>query len=124
MTLTLAQSAAATLNPLPSHTLPRYSLRKTARIFGCHEKTFREWMRDGGIPLPNGERVFIQCVPLGWRKIEFEQDEVQRVYEELKRRINEMLGLLAFPEDEVEREERRARGKARRALAPDERQRR
>lgn len=114
--IAMTVTAQASTTPIWGHTKMRYSLRKTARIFGCHDDTFRDWLREGGIPLPNGDRVVIEFVPLGVRKIEFEQEEVERVYQELKARGREMLAdILAFPEDEAERDERRARASARRA---------
>ncbi|MGN6185064.1 MAG: hypothetical protein ACTHQM_15590 [Thermoanaerobaculia bacterium] len=67
------------------HTKPRYSEAKTAKILSSTPKTLREWLREGGIPLPGGTRIPIVFVVLGMRKIEFEVDEVERVYRLLKR---------------------------------------
>jgi hypothetical protein len=68
---------------LPEHTKARYSLRKVARIFNVAESTFKEWLRAGGVPLPDGTRIRMYFIPIG-RKIEFEVDEVERVYQLLR----------------------------------------
>jgi hypothetical protein len=74
-----------TIAATPQHIKPRYSETKTARILSSTPKTLRDWLREGGIPLPGGIRIPITFVLLGKRKIEFEVEEVERVYQLLKR---------------------------------------
>jgi hypothetical protein len=71
------------------------------------------------MPLATGRRIRIHYIPIG-RKREFECDEVERVYQELRASSVEEADVLAFP-DEDSREEHRARGETRRLSERGER---
>lgn len=102
-----------TLMPLTSqtstvehgHLKQRYSSRKVCRIFGIHEDTLNNWLREG-VRLANGRRIRIHYIPIG-RKKEFEVEEIERVYQELRASSVEEADVLPFP-DESDRDERRA----------------
>jgi predicted site-specific integrase-resolvase len=72
------------LPPDQGHLKPRYKFHKVCKIFGIHEDTLRSWMRDG-VPLPGGRRTKIHFISRGLRGKEFECDEVERVYQEIRR---------------------------------------
>lgn len=84
--------------PNYGHLKQRYTFRKVCRIFGITEQKLREWMREG-VMLRNGERLRIHYIPIGPRKIEFECDEVERIYQALRSSsISEEGEVLDFPE--------------------------
>jgi len=66
-------------NTTYTHLKPRYSFRKVCKIFNIHEDTLRAWMRDG-VRGADGRRIDIAFMKLGPRKVEFECDEIERVY--------------------------------------------
>lgn len=65
------------------HEKPVYPSHKVCKILRCDETTLRRWIREG-IPLPDGSRIRIRCIPLGLRNTVFEVEEVERVWLELK----------------------------------------
>lgn len=58
------------------HLKPRYSFRRVVSIFGISETTLRRWIRDGKIV----------AIYVGPRNIQFEREEVERVYRRCRRR--------------------------------------
>jgi DNA-binding transcriptional MerR regulator len=102
----------------PPHLKPRYKFHKVCKIFGIHEDTLRSWMRNG-VPLPGGRRTRIHFIARGLRGKEFECDEVERVYQEIRASGAEEADVLAFP-NESDRDERRARRKPTKAPNQDD----
>lgn len=69
--------------PPYDHLKPRYSFDRVCRILNCSRDTLHDWCLNG-VPGPGGQRIQLRWVPLG-RKIEFECEEVERLYQELKK---------------------------------------
>jgi transposase-like protein len=97
--------------PAQGHLKLRYPFRRVCKIFGVHPDTLHRWLREG-IPIGNGRKIRIHYVPLGPRRKEFEIEEVERVYQELRASSVEEADVLDFP-DESDRDERRARAESR-----------
>ena len=92
------------------HTKARYSFHKVCRIFNCSRDTLKDRLRRG-FPRPDGSRIKLRYIQLG-RAMEFEVDEVERVYRQLS---SDTFGdVLQFDEDEESRGARRERIQERR----------
>ncbi len=97
---------SSALLPTYEHLRQRYSFAKVCKIFNCSSETLMEWIRHG-VPLRDGRRVRLECIPLGARRIEFECDEIERVYKLLKSAGVVEADILDFPDEDV-REQRRS----------------
>ncbi|HET7437501.1 MAG TPA: hypothetical protein VFN10_22545 [Thermoanaerobaculia bacterium] len=95
------------------HKKPRYSFQRACRELRVGEKKLREWMRYG-VLLATGRREPIHYIPLGPRQVEFEVEELERIYQCLRTSSVEAAeaDVLPFP-DEQSRVARRAHGKGR-----------